>query len=147
VVAARLDAWRERAARQRVRVETDVPDGLLVRARAVHVEQVLDNYVDNAISVTPANQRVRITGRRVEDDQVELHVVDDGPGMTEAQIETAFQRFHSGADRPAGRDSGGFGLGLAIVRRLAEVDGATAELRHASGHGIDAVVRYRAAAS
>jgi signal transduction histidine kinase len=144
VVDGRLDAWRERAARGDVRIEAAVPDGLLVRARAVHVEQVLDNYVDNAIAVTPPGQRVRITARRDEqDDAVELHVVDDGPGMSDAELEVAFERFHSGADRPAGRDAGGFGLGLAIVRRLAEVDGAVASLHHAPGHGIDAVVRYR----
>lgn len=144
VVAGRMEEWRERATRSDVRVEVDVPAPLLALARAVHVEQVLDNYVDNAIAVSPAGRAVRVVGRR-DGSAVELHVVDEGPGMGDEELELAFRRFHSGAERPARRTSGGFGLGLAIVRRLAEVDGGSAWLRHGPGRGIDAVVRYRAA--
>jgi signal transduction histidine kinase len=146
VVAARADAWSERAARAGVTLEHDVPAGLVALAHRVHVEQVLDNYVDNAIAVTPDGRAVRIAGRST-DEGVELHVVDEGPGLADADIEAVFQRFRTGADQPRPAGGGGFGLGLAIVRRLAELDGGTAWLRHGPGRGIDAVVRYRAAPS
>lgn len=140
VVAGRLPDWHERAERAGIRIEADVPGPLLALAREVHVEQVLDNYVDNAIAVTPAGRTIRVVGSR-RASEVELHVVDEGPGLADADLEGAFRRFHSAADRPR-TGSGGFGLGLAIVRRLAEVDGARAELRHGPGRGVDAVVCY-----
>jgi signal transduction histidine kinase len=75
---------------------------------------------------------------RAAGDWVELHVADEGPGLTPEQRERAFDRFWRGG--PSGS-----GLGLAIVARLVGVDGGTAELRDASGGGIDAVVRLRRA--
>jgi signal transduction histidine kinase len=144
VVRSREPSWTERAARVDVRIEVDVPDGLEAYAIDVHLEQVLDNYVDNALAVTPSGRSVRVIGRRVGN-TVELHVVDDGPGLPDEDLEQVFRRFHSAAGRPRSAGSGGFGLGLAIVRRLAEVDGGRAELRHGSGRGIDAMVSYRGA--
>jgi signal transduction histidine kinase len=144
VVRGRVDAWTERAERVDVRIEVDLPDALPALANAVHVEQVLDNLVDNAIGVSPAGRPVRIVGR-VSGSDAELHVVDQGEGLSDEQLDQVFRRFHSGAARPIRGGSGGFGLGLTIVRRLAEVDGGVAELRHGPGRGIDAVVRYPAA--
>ena len=72
---------------------------------------------------------------------VEIHVVDQGPGMSEEERRHAFERFwRSGA---TGR--GGSGLGLAIVHRLAQASGGTAELRAAEGGGVNAVITLPAA--
>lgn len=141
IVQSRSEDWSERAARSDVRIELDLPDALRALANGVHVEQVLDNLVDNAISVSPAGRPVRIVGRAGVE-RVELHVVDQGPGLDDDELDLVFRRFHSGAARPQRGGSGGFGLGLSIVRRLAEVDGGSAELRHGPGRGIDAIVSY-----
>jgi signal transduction histidine kinase len=63
-------------------------------------------------------------------------VVDQGPGLSEAERQRAFDRFWRAGTGP------GSGLGLAISKRLVELDGGTIELRAAAGGGIDAVVRY-----
>ncbi len=55
-------------------------------------------------------------------DATEIHVVDEGPGLTAEQRERAFDRFWR-----AGSGAGGSGLGLAIVRRLVEADGGEVE--------------------
>ena len=143
VVAAREADWRERAERAGVALKVEVDAPLDALAREVHVEQVLDNFVDNAITAAGDGGEVRVHGRR-RGDEIELHVVDDGPGLDDDDLEQVFRRFHSAADRPR-TGSGGFGLGLAIVHRLAELDGGRAELRHGPGRGIDAVATYRAA--
>ncbi|MCW2960678.1 MAG: Signal transduction histidine-protein kinase ArlS, partial [Thermoleophilia bacterium] len=143
----RAEAWLELGARRGVDVHVDVDSAGVAQilAHPVHVEQVLDNYVDNAITVAPAGTAVRVRARRdPASELLELHVIDQGPGLSDAELETVFRRFASGADRPR-TGGGGFGLGLAIVRRLAEVDGGRAWLRHGPGHGIDAVVAYRIA--
>ena len=71
---------------------------------------------------------------------VELHLRDDGPGLTPEQRERAFDRFWR-----AGSGAGGSGLGLAIVKRLVAADEGEVELREAPGGGVDAVVRLRPA--
>jgi signal transduction histidine kinase len=71
---------------------------------------------------------------------VELHLRDDGPGLTQEQRERAFDRFWR-----AGSGGGGSGLGLAIVKRLVTADQGEVELREASSGGVDAVVRLRPA--
>jgi signal transduction histidine kinase len=71
---------------------------------------------------------------------VELHVIDEGPGLTADQRTRALDPFWRAAD--AAKD--GTGLGLSLVHKLAEVGGGTAELRLAEPQGIDAVVTFPA---
>lgn len=68
---------------------------------------------------------------------VDLHVTDEGPGMTADQRARAFDRFW----RAPGAPKGGTGLGLALVQRLAHASGGEASLRAAATGGLDAVVR------
>ena len=88
------------------------------------VEQVLDNLLANALEASPPAARSRdgLARRRAE-----LHVVDEGPGLTTDERARAFDRFWR-----AGTGAGS-GLGLAIATRLVEVDGGTIELRDARG--------------
>jgi signal transduction histidine kinase len=106
--------------------------GLRVRSTADRLGQMVDNLVENALAVSD-NASVSVSSN---DGWVELHVVDDGPGLSPDERERAFDRFWRGRATTSGS-----GLGLAIVRRLARADGGDAELRDAPGGGIDAVVR------
>ncbi len=128
VIAERLEAWPGVA-----RAGTS---GLRVRSSADRLGQIVDNLVANALAVA---ENVTVS-TVAAGGWVELHVVDDGPGLGVDERVRAFDRFWRG------RSSGpGSGLGLAIVRRLARADGGDAELREAPGGGLDAVVRLRPA--
>jgi signal transduction histidine kinase len=70
-------------------------------------------------------------------------VLDDGPGVSEADAAAAFQRFQRGAARPVGH--GGTGLGLAIVGALAARWGGSASLRPRAEGGTRAEIRLPAA--
>ncbi|MPY62718.1 sensor histidine kinase [Streptomyces spongiae] len=116
------------------------------------VEQILDNLLSNALRVSPPGSTVFIDLRRPAAQErrfphafphhraghgrVELHVMDEGPGMTEEQRRRAFDRFWRAPDAP----KGGTGLGLALVQRLAHAGGGEAVLRPAPSGGLDAVV-------
>ena len=135
LAAARAEAWDALAAESSIRIETVGPP-TRARAGAGRVEQVLDNLLANAVEVSPAGSTIRLSsGRR--DGWVELHVVDEGPGLSPEARARAFDRFwHAGPGE-------GSGLGLAIARRLVEVDEGEIALREAAAGGVDAVVRLR----
>ena len=108
-------------------------------ACAGHLEQILDNLLANAIEATPSTGHVLLRAVRGVD-VIEVHVTDDGPGMSSADRTRAFDRFW----RREGAPSGGTGLGLAIVAQLARMSGGTAWLDASPSGGIDAVVRLEA---
>ena len=141
IVRDRYDAWSALSEERDIalRMEcAELPQALVAPG---HLEQILDNYLSNALDAAPQGTSVTISARAVLDG-IEVAVRDEGPGMNEKDRARAFDRFWRapGADR-----DGGSGLGLAIVRRLADANGGEAELREAAGGGIEAVVRLRAA--
>ncbi|HEV8104114.1 MAG TPA: ATP-binding protein [Gaiellaceae bacterium] len=130
VVTRRVELWTPYADEHDVAL-TVVDEGAIVSVGLGRVEQILDNLLANAIEASPPGSTVSVSASARE-----LHVVDEGAGLSEAERRRAFDRFWRAGTGP------GSGLGLAISKRLVEVDGGTIELRAAAGGGIDAVVRY-----
>ena len=135
IVDERLDAWSALAEEQRVVLAGNVPPSLCVLATPGRLEQVLDNLLANALEVSPAGGTIAVSaapaGRFAE-----LHVVDEGPGLSEEERARAFDRFWR-----AGGSAGGSGLGLAIVERLAAAAGGAVALGAAPAGGLDIRVR------
>lgn len=92
------------------------------------LEHVLTNLVDNAVKYTPAGGRITL-GASTEAGQVKIWVADTGPGISDDDLPLVFDRFYR-ADKArsrtrAGEHGSGAGLGLALVRALAERHGGT----------------------
>ncbi len=139
VLSTRHDMWAPLADEKGVSLSIDCPQALLCRAIDGALEQIIDNYIDNALSVVPPGSTVVLRAVRDGYDIV-VSVVDDGPGLSEDEMQRAFTRFWRGSNR---ENDGGSGLGLAIVQQLATASGGHAELRAATagGTGICAQVR------
>jgi signal transduction histidine kinase len=135
----RVDVWLPLADEHEVTLNADLDGPLPVRAAPGRLGQVIDNLIANAIEASPEGGTVTLSAR-TSPPWVELHLRDDGPGLTQEQRERAFDRFWR-----AGSGGGGSGLGLAIVKRLVTADEGEVELREASSGGVDAVVRLRPA--
>lgn len=129
LVSSRADA-------SSVRVVAE-PARTTLRARREPLAQALLNLLLNAIAHSPAGGEVRLTAAR-RGEAVELSVSDAGPGVPEGERERVWEPFHSG--------SGGTGLGLAVVRRLARENGWEARLENAPGGGTRAVLSIPRAA-
>lgn len=138
VVRERAAHWEALASEREVEVVVTAPMRAHVVAAPGAAEQIVDNLVDNALDVSPPGSVLRLT---VVDagDGVELHVIDEGPGLSVDERAVAFDRFWRG-ERAL---PGGSGLGLAIVRQLAMAGGGSAELHAADSGGLDAVVQFR----
>lgn len=80
---------------------------------------LMRNLLDNAVRHTPSGTTVRV-GIESDGDSVSLSVSDDGPGISEQELSRVSERFY----RPVETQASGSGLGLSIVRRIAEVHGA-----------------------
>jgi signal transduction histidine kinase len=112
-------------------LEVDAPDGLVVAADRLRVEQALTNLVENALR--HGDGPVRLWAR-AEREAVELHVSDAGRGFPPDFLPHAFKRFRR-AD--AARGEGGVGLGLAIVDAVAQAHDGHAGARNAPDGGAD----------
>ncbi|MFD5462356.1 sensor histidine kinase [Kitasatospora sp. NPDC127059] len=98
---------------------------VLVRGDEHRLSQVAANLLANARTHTPAGTAVELSLELVGD-QVELSVVDDGPGIPPELLERVFERFVRG-DRARSRATGSTGLGLSIVRAVVQAHGGTVE--------------------
>jgi signal transduction histidine kinase len=135
VAAGRVQHWQPVAAAGEVTLRAAGDPAARVRSLPGGLEQILDNLLANAVRAAPPGSTVTISWHSSEAGW-ELHVTDEGPGLTADERTRAMDPFWRAPNAP----KGGTGLGLALVRQLAEAAGGQAELRPAAGPGTDAVV-------
>jgi two-component system, OmpR family, sensor kinase len=105
----------------------------VVRASPDELLRMTINLIENALRHTPAGTEIRISTRTSPGGEALLRVEDDGPGVPENLRATVFERFVRGA----GDRGGSFGLGLAIVRAVAESHGGSVSVEHTHPPGPD----------
>ncbi|EXU69885.1 hypothetical protein Z951_01830 [Streptomyces sp. PRh5] len=98
------------------------------------LRQVTSDLVGNAVAHTPPGTPVRI-GVGTRDGLAVLQLHDEGPGMSEEQAARAFDRFYRADDARGRIDSGGAGLGLAIVHSLVTAHHGRVEVRTTPAEG------------
>jgi two-component system OmpR family sensor kinase len=119
----------------------DADDLPLVLADPGRIGQALDNMLENALRYAAGEVEVVI---RHAGSSVEIHVLDDGPGFPPEFLSRAWERF-SRAD--AARTEDGVGLGLAIIRTIAELHGGRADAANRQGGGADVWISLPAASA
>lgn len=137
------EVWRDRATPESVSFVLETPDTpVMVRTDPIRVRQIIDNLAENALRVSPPDS-VIVLAVRTDDDGGIVEVRDSGPGLTDDDVEVAFEPgvLH---ERYRGVRPVGTGLGLALVGRLAEGLGGSAEAGQADEGGARFTVRIPA---
>lgn len=102
------------------------------------LHRAIENVVRNALRFSPPGGIVRIEAGVREDGAFQISVLDQGPGVAEMDLEAIFTPFYRGA-APGGDD--GYGLGLAIARRVVQVGNGTISASNAAGAGLLVSIR------
>jgi two-component system, cell cycle sensor histidine kinase PleC len=127
---------REKDQTLAISVETSAPS-LYADERAI--KQILINLVSNAVKFTPLGGRIEVIGGRANNGDFQIMVRDNGPGIPPEKLDQIFTPFNQ-VDNRFDRQAGGTGLGLALVRGLAELHGGRAWMESEFGRGCSVFV-------
>lgn len=136
VVTGVVEAFSERAADKKIVIEWSAPGKpVFVRADREALFRVLENLLSNALKFSPGGTRVTLEVYR-EDDSGILRIEDQGPGIPASETGGLFQRYARLGPKPTGGESS-TGLGLSIVKELAEAMDGSVEYRPGNSGGAE----------
>ncbi|HUK23715.1 MAG TPA: ATP-binding protein [Terriglobales bacterium] len=117
------ERWRPLAEAKSVRVQLETGGTPQIKGDPDDLEIIWNNLLDNAIRYSPPGGEVRLTISR-DNGQARIEVRDQGPGIRQQDLQNIFGRFHR-SDASRSRETGGYGLGLAIAKAMVEAYGGT----------------------
>ncbi|AUH50265.1 two-component sensor histidine kinase [Chromobacterium sp. ATCC 53434] len=134
------DAGFEAGAR-RCRIETDCDASLPARGSRELLHRAIENVVRNAVRHSAEDSRIDICAH-AGDGRLRLTVADRGPGVFDGDLAAIFDPFFRSGSRPAGA---GYGLGLAITRRVIQAHGGEVSAGNRAGGGLVVSIELPAA--
>jgi two-component system sensor histidine kinase CpxA len=129
-----LDNARVEAEPRSISVQIKAPAALSVEGDRELLFRAIENVLRNAVRFSPNGAVVELAAERGAD-QVVVRVTDHGPGVPPASLERIFEPFFCVA-RARDRDSGGYGIGLAITARVAALHGGSVRARNNPDGGL-----------
>ncbi|WP_433261409.1 sensor histidine kinase [Actinosynnema sp. CS-041913] len=139
LLAQLRSAHGPRATQNGITLSVASQPGLMLRADALRLRQILDNLVTNALRQVPGGGSIAVTAR-ADGHTAVIDVADTGTGISAEDLPHVFDRFWR-AEKSRSRQTGGSGLGLAIVRKLTEAHGGDVTAVSAEGQGTTFTLR------
>jgi signal transduction histidine kinase len=147
VMDAAIEAARPRLDDKKHHLSVSVPaERISLYVDALRLAQILSNLLINAAKYSDPGSHIEVQATQ-QDDTLTVSVKDDGIGLAPESVSGIFKMF-SQIDGIEGRSEGGLGIGLALVKGIAELHGGTVEARSAGlGEGSEFIVRLPLSAS
>jgi heavy metal sensor kinase len=128
------------AAAQNVRLQLELSESVTIAGDVFSLERAVRNLVENAIRHTPAGEQIVVCAG-VNQGEARIDVIDTGVGIAPEHLPHLFDRFYR-VDTARTRTHGGAGLGLSIVKAIAEAHGGTISVESKLGAGSTFTLRF-----
>ncbi|WP_052835275.1 sensor histidine kinase [Syntrophaceticus schinkii] len=116
-----LDKYQPVLVEKGIKVELDIPEYLTVNGDAVRIEQVLVNYLVNAINHTDDKKEIRIQAV-IQNEKVRVSIYNSGEKIPDKSLDKIWTSFYK-VDKARTRSYGGTGLGLSVVKAIQDLHG------------------------
>lgn len=134
LVAECVEEFRPLAEERDIGIALQLEAGREIEADCQRITQVLDNLIGNALKYTHAGGNVTVLTRDSDDRSVAVEVVDDGPGMTQAEASKVFEPFYRASAARVSQTPGA-GLGLSLAQSIVEAHGGVIKVLTSWGEG------------
>ena len=137
VLADAVERNRELADSREVNLVVKAEPDLEIQGDPAQLTDAVSNLIHNAIVYSNPRARVAVSSRLVHDvdgDRADIAVADNGIGITDADQRRIFERFYR-VDYARSRDNGGTGLGLSLVKHIAQAHGGSVDVWSKVGQG------------
>jgi len=119
--------------KKKIEINNELPQGILIRADKDRIEQVVTNFIDNAIKFNKEKGFIKVYSEDLGN-EIKIIVEDSGFGIPAKDIPRIFERFYR-VDKARSRELGGTGLGLSIVKHIIELHGGSVGVESTEGFG------------
>lgn len=130
---ATAERWRPFAEAKSVHIHVESSAALKVHGDPDDLDLIWNNLLDNAVRYSPSGGEVHIRVAQ-NNGHARVEVQDQGPGIEHEKLNSIFERFHR-ADASRSRETGSYGLGLAIAKAMVEAYGGSIAAESSVGHG------------
>ncbi len=113
---------------------------LTVKGKKALLERMISNLVDNAVRYTSRGGKIELSLDKKQNEAV-LFICDTGIGIPKESLPFIFDRFYV-VDKSRSKESGGVGLGLSIIKRVADIHGAVINVRSEVKKGTEFEIRF-----
>ncbi len=133
LAAVVLSSFRPIAEKKEQTFDIFIEENIMITGDKGRLKEVMDNLLSNAIKYSPLKKPIGFMLRRL-DQTVRIEVMDQGPGISEADMKNIFKKFQRLSARPTGGESS-TGLGLSITRQMVEMHNGTIRVESLPGNG------------
>jgi signal transduction histidine kinase len=142
IVAKAVDSTKPSSDEKGIILTHAIERPVVIRGNAIAFEQMVLNLLKNAIAYTPPGKSVHVTVSRRTYGGGALQVRDTGIGISAPDLSTIFEPFYRGDNVAGNKKDGNAGLGLALVKEIAELHGGAVSIKSALGKGTSVVVKF-----
>lgn len=120
-------------------LESDVSENIYMNMDVSLISRLLENLLSNAVRYGKENGKIKVTLKK-SDSEISLTVEDNGIGIKEDVLPKIWSRFYRADPSRSSADS--FGIGLALVKKIAELHGGTARAESEYGKGSKFIITF-----